>query len=186
MKRYLAYGLGAFVLLVAGVIIAAQVTSTYKQTTSGRFVEAQLFRCDESASITGEDTPIGGDADCASAAWTNPVNCNGYSTIGVWFFEYGGGSGEAKIWNCIAPIGFESVGAQAPVTAISASLQTGGLDDQFCVDLLAGAGVTMIGTTAGVQYWSDGPIDLGFIVGEVQDCTGDCDSTLVVRCSGGR
>ena len=160
------------------------------------WTERQMIRCDVSGDTVMDaggvvNGPVDGET-CATGDWTDPLDCRGYTTIEVWYFMYGGGNGNVTVWNMIVPEGVsgETDGGGTistlafPGTEDPAGSPSSADPDPLGVDLLAGAGLTMIGTTAGVIYWSDGPIDLGFIVGEIGACS-TCDGILHVRCSGG-
>ena len=167
-----------------GVDVVSQPHDIYRST--------QLVRCDESDSITAEHTasairpdPVGGTNTCAADDFTPALDCRGMTIMTAHFFEYdASGTAEAKIWHCIDSPGFEDhpvTGAneEAPVTAPSSA------DPKpLCVDVTAGAGVTMLGTTAGVQELSISGVAWNWLVGEIQACaTNDCDSTLRISCS---
>lgn len=189
-----------FMVSIAGLVyaVAALTNASAGKRYSGKgYVEQQLIRCDVGGGVIADaGSVVNGSVDgesCEAGDWTAPLDCRGYTTIGVWYHLLDSAtSGTAQIWNCNIPEGVIGVtdgqgsiatlglpGAIAPSTA-----PTDANPGPLCVDLLAGAGVTMAGTTAGVQYWSDGPIDLGFIVGEIGACS-TCDGILHVRCSGG-
>lgn len=183
-------------LLLVGLLVVcpsvgwaqAQLTgSDLTRMSTPNYLEKQLFRCDISGSITG-DGVIGGEASgvCSSGDWTTPTDCRGKNTLRAMFHEYGTGSGEAKIWNCLSvqpATGYlpgTNDGASVPGTE-APGVPGGPTDpDPLCTDLTAAAGVTLDGTTTTLMQLSDQT--LGFIVGELQDCTNNCDSTLVVSC----
>lgn len=169
-------------MLVPSLGLAAQQTTSFKTIEDkSDYKEYQMFRCDESGSITGGGSDAIGSSTCASADWSRPVDCRGFTHLTAHYFEYGDGSGELKVWDCSTSKGFldiELEGAtEAPVTTPTAA------DPKpFCTDITAGAGVTMIGTTAGVQRMDLSGLNLGFVVYELQDCTGNCDGTALLKC----
>lgn len=181
MRRLLLLALG----LVLGITwtpawlwaAAAQISDSRGNVDTGpSYVYRQLVRCDNSASIAG--TSDSGGETCESGDWSLPLDCRGAKDVTLYFYEYGAGSGEAKLWDCIQSTGFDTFAAAEDPTAAPSAADP----DPLCVDVTAGAGVTVIGTTAGVQRVTFENLNPAYLVGEIQDCTGNCDSTLAVSC----
>jgi len=176
-------------LLPAGTFAAQLTDSFYKIVNTSNYRQFQLIRCDISGDTPGLNAAVGGET-CASGDHSRPVSCKGFANMSAYFFEYGTGSGEAKIWNCITPVGaagsptdrrgtistVSGVGVEAP-----AGTPTGADPDPFCTDLTLGASVTLDGVTTTIFSLSNTTLDT--IVGEIQTCTANCDSTLVITCS---
>lgn len=179
------FTLGLLLLLpVAGWGVAAQLSTTFQQLTfTPTFREALLIRCDNSGSLTGADTPAG--ETCESGDWSLPLDCRDMTHLKARFYEYGAGSGEAKIWSCIRLGGAgTNDGGTVPGTEAPGGSPSAADPDPLCVDLTAGAGITDFdGLTTGTIELNLSDQSLDSIVGEIEDCTGDCDSTLVVSCS---
>ena len=161
---------------------AAQLENSYQEdmNTSLRH-SAQLIRCDVSLGIATQDTPRGGET-CESGDWSLPLDCREMTTLRVEYYEYGTGDGVAKIWNCQNPVGvgtgtIAAVGTEAPGGAPSASDP-----DPLCVDITASAGVTLDGLSTGTIFLNVSDQNLEYIIGEIETCTGNCDSTLLASC----
>lgn len=164
----------------------AQLTTSYAQFQNNEnHLEAQLIRCDVSGGIAG-DGVIGGET-CVSGDWSKPLDCRDKLNVGIRFFEYGGGSGIAKIWDCQhipdgPPAAPSTAGGSVPGTEAPAGTPSPADPDPLCVSLDDAAGVSIVGTAATVQMLNFSDQKFHFIVGEIDDCTGNCDSTLIVSC----
>ena len=186
-------GIAALVLAVAGLVYgqAALLNESQKGLISTEtFKEFQLFRCDNSASIAG----IGdsGGVICESGDWSSAVDCRGFTQVTLHYFEYGAGSGRVRLWNCVDPVGSPTTknspliaGVTIPGVEDPSSAPSAADPDPLCVDLVAGAGATVIGTVAGTQQLTISDVGLNYLVGEIDDCTGNCDGTFHVSCAGG-
>ena len=188
MKRVLA-------ILLAGLLwpcvgLATQLTDSYVQLYDSideggnRTAAYQMFFCDESAEIDG--TGVGGGSDdCATNNWSQAVDARWATSMTLTMYEFAGGSSEIKLWDCTFT---------AANGATDASLVLPGVDDPslvrssgdlepnsaLCTDLTAGAGVTMIGTPAGVQRFNLTDRNFNYLIVEIEVFTGDGDflSTL--------
>lgn len=175
-------------LLLPSVSLGAQlVDSFYKIVNTSNYRQFQLIRCDISGDTPGLNAAVGGET-CASGDHSRPVSCKGFANLTAYFFEYGTGSGVAKIWNCITPVGtagsptdrkgiistLGGVGVEAP-----GGTPTGADPDPLCNDLTSA--VTLNGTS--LRQFSISNTTLDTIVGEIETCTANCDSTLVITCS---
>jgi len=164
----------------------AQLTTSYEQRANNEYhFEAQLIRCDNSASIAGSG-PVGGET-CTSGDWSKPVDCRGKTNISINYFEYGGGSGIAKVWDCMYVPGGpaaspSTAGGSVPGTEAPAGTPDGTDPDPLCVSLDDAAGISLVGTAATVQKLNLSNQELHYIVGEIDDCTGNCDASLFVSC----
>jgi len=183
MKTLLTF-IGLVVLLAPGTAWSqSQLTTTFEQrVNTENYVEFQLIRCDESASIAGTG-PVGGDDDCVSGSWTRAVSARDYKNLKVQFYEYGGGSAIAKVWNCVHVPGGpaaspSTTGGSVPGTEAPGGTPSAADPDPLCVSLDDSAGVSLVGTAATVQELNISNQVLHYIVGEIDDCTGNCDSTL--------
>lgn len=174
---------------VAEQLTATRLTLQNTKDGAGRIIskEAMLIRCDEVPSITTSG-PLGGES-CESGDWSVPIDCRGFSNVNISYYEYGTGSGEAKLWNCKSiqtktEQGTASDGSTNPGVVDPTGGPTSPADpDPLCVDLTASAGVTLLGTAAANIFLNLSGQSLGFLIGEIEDCTGNCDSTLIVSCS---
>lgn len=161
---------------------AGQLTTSFEQrANSDAHFEVQLIRCDNSAAIAGSG-PVGGET-CESGDWSRVVDARGYTNVSIGFFEYGGGSGAAKLWNCMSvpggpPAAPSTVGGSVPGTEAPGEAPSAADPDPLCVSLDDAAGVSIVGTAATVQSLNISDQVLHFLVGEIDDCTGECDSTL--------
>ena len=191
MRAYLLCGL-LVGLLVPGVALAqAQLTSSYDgRVDSETHREAQLIRCDNSTSIAdtnpASDTPIGGET-CVSGDWSKPLDCRGQKNLSVFYFEYGAGSADAKIWDCLSIPGTtvtapSTLGGTIPGTEAPGGTPSAADPDPLCVSLDDAASITIDGNNPGIQLFRLDNQDFHFIVGEINTCTGNCDSTLVASC----
>lgn len=182
-----ARGLLAFAALVllALPLSAAQLTESFKRTgraPSGG-IQVQVLRLDVSGGITDTDAGIGGETGSISDGdWSTAVDCSGLTRLAVGFWEYGTGTAELHVWNCFDSFGFSAAGVEDPNSNPDPNDP-----DPLCVDLTiggspAGPPVTIIGTTAGVQFWAPPPFLLNKIVFEIRDCDGECDATAVLQC----
>lgn len=147
------------------------------QTTDGREAyTAQLVKCALTSPPTTE-SPEDGE-ECESGDWTQQVDARGFSALTIRFVEVGGGSAVAKLWNCQPTTdgsGFRP-DAQSPDT--SASLTVTLLCDEVT------DGITLDGTTTTTfvpNMDTLGP--LGILVGEIETCTGNCDSIFAIQLS---
>jgi len=102
----------------------------------------------------------------------------------IQFWEYGGGSAELFIWDCARIPGTTGVdgGGTEPGEIAPAGSATG--DDQpdpLCYELTTPGGVTDLDGITDTFLHLSGQ-QFHYIVAEIQDCTGDCDSTAIVSC----
>lgn len=183
MKAFLAI-LGG--LLVGGLLTASsalaqgQLTDSYVRISkTTEYVSYQPIRCDNSAAIAGADSPTSGET-CVSGDYSKPYDARGYKNLLVQYWEYGGGSGQVFVWSCNQAVGapgtFGGVGSEPPANAPSAADP-----EPLCVELAAGAGVADFdGLTTGTVMLNLSNQVLNWIVIEIQDCTGDCDGTVMV------
>jgi hypothetical protein len=121
------------------------------------------------------------------------MDCRGLKNLAVYYNMYNGsGSGEAKVWNCRSLLGtpnykrtevtFSTLELPGDTEAPATAATDPNDPDPFCVDLTAGAGVTLSGVVAGTQaMWLSNTI-LHWIIVEQHACT-DCDGTAMVSCS---
>jgi hypothetical protein len=168
-------GLLILVPVLAWAAASQLSTSLALQQQTSETRRYQLIRCDNSASITG-DSAAGGET-CEAGDWSVAIDCTGMTHLSARYFEYGAGSGEAKIWDCT-----ESEGVSDALTTNPAEASRPSAADPapLCADLTAGASVTLDGTTTTLMNLSN--IELHYIIGGIHACTGNCDSTLVVSC----
>lgn len=182
---------------VPGLAFAqAQKTDSYFQyegMPSGTQLH-QMFNVDiDNDHTTCSDTSkttCEGETAMTSGDWSEAVQALGWTKMKAIYHEFGSGSGELKVWNCFPVVGVDNSmtrkdgtlsGASMPGTeAPGVPTEDGGEADPMCVDLTAGAGVTMIGTTAGVIEFTPAEQPLGFIVFEMQTCTADCDAVALL------
>jgi hypothetical protein len=186
--KTLLYLIGLVVLLAPGAAWAqSQLTTSFAQRQiNEKHYEAQLIRCDVSSSIAG-DSAIGGET-CVSGDWSRAIDCRGATNISMMFFEYGTGSAQAYVWNCLSvpggpPAAPSTAGGTVPGTEAPGGTPGPTDPDPLCVELAAAANVLDFdGLAGGTQMINEGETKLHFIVGEIEDCTNNCDSTLVVSC----
>jgi hypothetical protein len=131
--------------------------------------------------LTSFLTPLGGEF-CESGDWSLPMYCGDMSNIRVTFIEYGDGSGEAKLWNCLKVGSASTGGGSLPGTEAPSAAPGAGDPDPLCMDLTLAAGVTLNGTNTGTQFLNLDGQQVQYLVGEIQTCTANCDSTLIVSC----
>jgi len=182
---------------------AAQTTTSfaYIYTRSGAGGEkqtlmAQMILCDLSGNIpdgTPADPRVGGET-CVSGDWTEAVDCRGAQTVTMQVNEFGGGSGSVILWNVQPALGTAAnppfaardiptlsnlglPGVEAPGGTPSAADP-----DPLAVNLNISGGVTTTvdGTTTRALSVSDRAFD--YLVAEVDDCTGECDMRVTLRC----
>jgi hypothetical protein len=134
-------------LLPTGVWAQSQMTDSFEQRVSAEVhKEVQMFRCDNSGSIPGTG-PIGGES-CTSGNWTKPLDCRDQTNLHVRFHEYGAGSADAKIWDCLMiPVPpattASTAGGSIPGTEAPAATPSAADPDPLCVSLDDSAGVTI-------------------------------------------
>lgn len=168
--------------------VAAKITASFTQIiNSGRVKQWQAFRCDNSASIAGPDSPTSGET-CESGDWSPSMDCRGAARVSVYYHEYGAGSGQVKLWDCLAPVGTR--GMQRPEVPVISTLAEPGTEDPsgsasasdpdpLCIELTSGSTLDG-GATAKKLNFASGAYN--FLVGEYDTCTGNCDGTVVVQC----
>lgn len=172
-------------LLLSGVVAAVAWAAAEETSDSFRVIsntpihkEVQLFNCDVGDTITGTG-PAGGET-CETGDWTPFVDARNYQTMSLYVFEYGG-SMSVTLWDCLSPLvtgGWtpgEDEGGDGGDPAETQTDQT----DPMCVDITAGAGVTIIGTSAGVQKFSLSERKFNFLIGRITACT-NCVATAVL------
>lgn len=189
--------LRALALILAGLlwpstVLAAQLTDSYVQlydTVSGahRNASYQMFFCDETPGIDGIGVG-GGSLDCATNEWSQAIDARWATSLTISMYEWGSGSAEIKLWDCINT---------AANGATDASLVIPGVDDPslvrsegdlepnsaLCTDLTAAAGVTMVGTPAGIQKLTLSERSFNHLVIEIEVCTGNCDFLNILQLS---
>lgn len=146
------------------------------------FIEAQLFRCDNSGSLTATPVPADG-VTCESGDWSKAVDARGYSQVTINMYEYGTGSADVKLWNCINPLGSTNYnprggdisGVDVPGIEDPSGLPTASDPDPMCFDLTNAT--TVDGSTTSVTFTDQG---LSYLVGEINTCTGNCDLTYTI------
>lgn len=189
----------ALAILLAGLLWpcvgwSAQLTDSYvqlydTQTGAQRNASYQLFFCDESGSIDGTGI-TGGSADCATDEWSQAIDARWATSMSLRVYEYGSGSVDMKLWDCVNT---------AANGATDASLVLPGLDDPslvrsegdlepnsaVCTDLTLGniAGDTLQGTPTTDEILNLGNRTFNYLVVEIENCTGNCDSLTILQLS---
>jgi len=187
MKRWVVAGLVAVVGATAWGA-ASNITASFFQTiNSGRVKQWQAMRCDNSASIAGADSPTSGET-CESGDWSPSMDCRGAARVSVYYHEYGTGSGQVKLWDCLAPVGIR--GQHRPEVAVISTVAAPGIEDPagtaspsdpdpLCVEITAGSTLDGAATAKKLNFVSGG---YNYIVAEYDTCTNNCDGTVVVQC----
>jgi hypothetical protein len=193
MKRLLLV-LGVLLVPVGVWAVHRTGTSYFHQLIYSETNKAvQMIRCDVSGSIpdygtiAGRDYGWAGGGTCTSGDWTDPIDCTDMNNVSVMFFEYGAGSAVAKVWNCLqipgpASITTSTAGFSIPGVEAPYNIPSGADPDPLCVSLDDSVGATLDGNNPGTQMMNISDQQLFFLVGEIDDCTGNCDSTLVISC----
>jgi len=167
------------VWLVLPAWAAEQNDSFQILSRSKDYVEAQMIRCNNAATI---ENPTNGEV-CADEDHTQHLDCRGMRTLSVRYYNYEATASQVIIWTCEAPIGFKNDvfdGTDSPDDTDASATNVSPL----CVDLTLSQSVTLDGEAAGTRLMSIDGIALGFIIGELSICTaGACDSTLIVSCA---
>lgn len=177
MRRGL-FILGVAMVLLAGIALAAQLINSYK---SFRMVanhgEHQLFRCDFGDSLAGGGA-VGGEL-CATNDWSQAVDARWADRMTLYAFDYSAaGSLDVSLWDCIDPTVVGAVGSVAkPGVEDPAGTPSVSDPDPLCVDITAGAGVTIAGTAAGIQKFSLSERKFNYLVARLDDCT-DCNAIV--------
>lgn len=191
MRGYIA----VILILVAGLLVSAQLNNSFDSLSNiDVFRSAQLVRLDESDTLTnttikadgqiiGDDQVVSGEtpADTASGDHTKSLDCRGFVAFAADAFEYGTGSCEFKVWNCLTSSGFEIPSGLTTTTVAPADAPTSADPDPFCTDLTAAAGVTLDGVLT--THFSQTGVVTNFLVGELQTITGSCDATFMLSCA---
>lgn len=171
---------------------SAQLTDSYIQlydtvSYGHRTAAFQMFFCDETPGIDGTGV-TGGSLDCATDEWSQAVDARWATSMTLTMYEWGSGDSEIKLWDCTNT---------AANGATDASLVLPGVDDPslvrsvgdlepnsaLCTDLTAGAGVTMIGTPAGVQRFNLTDRNFNYLVVEIQVFNGNGDFLSILQLS---
>ena len=165
--------------VLAGVALAAQITTSWQGLRGkAQYQEIQMLRCDVSGGLTDTDPQIGGEA-CATNDWSQAVDARWATAMTLYVFEYGTGSIDVTLWDCIDPTQPGAItGVGLPGVETPGATPGPSDPDPLCVDLTAGAGVTIIGTSAGTQKFSLWDERFNHLVARIDDCTANCDAMI--------
>jgi hypothetical protein len=195
MRKFF-WALVALVALVPLSLYSAQIVNSFMPFPDNNevFQEYQMIRLDIGDDIGVADGQAYGGTAASDNDYTRYVDARGFTQIALYVFEYGDGSTTGiKLWDCLTPVGLANsafrgtaaVGRDGPLSGIGTlgteapTASPGKTDpDPLCVDITAGAGVTIIGTTAGVQKFVPARQPFSFLVVEIDDCTGECDMSI--------
>lgn len=182
--------------------VAAQTTGSFaiiynRADTDGDRLStaAQMILCDVSGNVpdgTPSDARVGGET-CETGDWTEALDCTGASVVTMTVNEFGTGSGEVVLWNVQPALGTATT---PPLVRGGPTLSNLGLPgveapyatpgptdpDPLAVNLNVSNGVTTVvdGTSVRALSVTDRAFD--YLVAEIDDCTGNCDMRVVVRC----
>ncbi len=172
---------------------AEQLTATYLSLNNSRQSKtAMMIRCDNSGGLS-DTGPIGGEP-CESGDWSRPYDCSDFQHLTIKFFAYGSGTAQLLVWDCSKIPG--STADDGGGTFPGEEDPSGGVDatdpadpDPLCYELTLPAGVDsgnffdgLVDGGAGTQFLHLSGQQFHFIVAEIEDCTGNCDSTVILSC----
>lgn len=156
-----------------------------KSSPADTAIQQQILRCDDGDAISGDGAAEG--ETCEAGDWSDGLDCRGFTHLTVRHFEYNeaAGSSNVKVWDCVTSQGFGRPGAGGNSEATNPSgTPLEATPIPLCVDITAGAGVSIDGTTGagGVRLFAPTPYSLNYIFIEMEGCS-SCNSTTVVSCS---
>ena len=146
-------------------------------TPVGRITTLRI-RCDNSESIAGTG-PAGGEI-CATGTWWQSVDATGARMVSISGREYGAGSAQIGLFNCMMPVGAGSIagvnvpGVDAPTQAPTPAVP-GPLCTRINVDA-AGAAVPFNGVATQEIHWTSRNFD--HLVAFMDNCTSNCDLSV--------
>lgn len=161
---------------------AAQLTDSYLDLGGTQHSKSIMaIRCDNSAAIAGT-TGIGGET-CESGDWSRALDCQDAQHLTVQFFEYGTGSAQLFVWNCQKIAGSTSAGGTSPGEEAPASAPSAADPDPLCYELTTPAGIADFdGLAAGDTFLHLSGNQFHHVIAEIENCTSDCDSTVILSC----
>ena len=167
--------------------VAEQLTATYLSLNNSKLSKtAMVIRCDNSLSLSNTGA-IGGEV-CQTGDWSRAYDCSDMQHLTVQYWEYGAGNSDILIWNCAripgstADTGGGTKPGEEDPSGVADAADAAD-PDPLCYELTVPAGITA-GNFDGVTntFLHLSGQHFHHIVAEIQDCTGDCDSTLILSC----
>jgi hypothetical protein len=171
---------------------AAQLTITNRNIMEypGHVAQQAMFCLGSGGAVTSPQTPgaPGAGEACEAGDWSKPLDARRYTQAKLTAFTLTG-TATMKLWNCqdSVPGGsvVEHLAGTAPGPPASVSIP-----EPLCVDLTAGASVTVDGASGGVQEFNITDALFGYLVAEVDACLGaaseanQCDVIVLIEARG--